>query len=321
MDTVLTLKNNKFMISINGTKVSSSHDKQHLVKTWFRYFLTSKANTKFGFFTLPELKDNTNGGVIISADEFLPRSSNSLTDEQMNIVPEQSEFNINDRFTFVTSLGTMVMNGVVNSMIVSGEGGLGKTYTVMNMVRRAGLIEDVDYIRVAGFTTPKALYRTLYNYNGKTLIFDDCDSAFKDPTSANILKSALDSNKRRRISWYSERAEKGEDALPEYFDFEGKVIFITNIPLNRFSDALRSRSYCIDLTMSYVDKIERMEHIIEDICPEYDMDIKMDALTFLKEQGKAVRSLNFRTLEKVVKIRYGAGSNWQALAKYSTMLG
>ena len=324
MNAYLVSKNGRFIITYNGKKILSSHDKNHMLRNWFRYFLEGKGQS-LGFSALPDLIDNVTKEKV-DGSEFMPKynkSSNSMDTEFSGSVaiPTQSEFGINDRFNFITSLGQMVMGGVVNSMIISGEGGLGKTYTVMNMVRKAGLVEDVDYVRVAGFTTPKALYRTLYVYNEKTLIFDDCDAAFRDPTSANILKAALDSSKRRRISWYTERAGGGEDSLPEYFDFEGKVIFITNIPLNKFADSLRSRSYCIDLSMTFDDKIQRMEHIIADICPEYEDYIKFEALEFLKEQGPKVRNLNFRVLEKVIKIRFGCPGNWQDLAKYSVMYG
>lgn len=40
------------------------------------------------------------------------------------------EFNINERFDFLQDLTSMVVCGVTPSLIVTGEGGLGKTHTV-----------------------------------------------------------------------------------------------------------------------------------------------------------------------------------------------
>ena len=39
-------------------------------------------------------------------------------------------FNINQRFNFLQDLTSMVVRGTTPSLIVTGEGGLGKTHTV-----------------------------------------------------------------------------------------------------------------------------------------------------------------------------------------------
>ena len=92
-----------------------------------------------------------------------------------------------------------------------------------------------------------------------TLVFDDCDSVLKDPVALNLLKSALDSFGKRYISWNAET--RGDDSLPTSFEFKGQIVFITNVSLDRLDQAVRSRSMCIDLTMSAADKLERMEAV------------------------------------------------------------
>ena len=80
---------------------------------------------------------------------------------------------------------------------------------------------------VKGYATPKALYGTLWEHRDKTIIFDDCDSVLKDAVSLNLLKGALDSYDKRTISWL----QKGfiEDNLPNSFEFQGNIIFISNM--------------------------------------------------------------------------------------------
>lgn len=293
----------KYVISIDGQKFASSQYRDYLIKKFEKEILTSRLGKKMGLSVVPELEE---GGLEVQASE------------KAEAAEVQSEFDVNKRFGFLEDLGSMVLNKVVSSMIVSGAGGLGKTYTVMKLIRDFGLREDVDYVRVTGSITPKALYRLLFNYSDKLLIFDDCDQVFKDPIAANLLKAALDSRKTRRIHWQSDRMD---EELPDWFDFKGQVFFITNVPLKKFSQALRSRSYGIDLSMTFEDKMVRMRTIIEDICPDNDMMTKQDALDFIEEHGQNIPDLNFRTLEKTIKIREGAGKNWKELAKYSAMEG
>ena len=49
------------------------------------------------------------------------------------------EFGINRRFEFVSKLVTMTGKKKAKSVIISGPGGLGKTYSVMEALQKAGL--------------------------------------------------------------------------------------------------------------------------------------------------------------------------------------
>ena len=44
-------------------------------------------------------------------------------------------FNINQRFQFLNDLTTMVVNNTTPSLIVTGEGGLGKTHSVTETIK------------------------------------------------------------------------------------------------------------------------------------------------------------------------------------------
>ncbi len=212
----------------------------------------------------------------------------------------QSDFDINERFDFLGNFANMVIEDITPSLLVSGEGGLGKTYTVQEKLREAGLEEGIDYKVVKGYSTPKALYATLYENSDGLIIFDDCDSVLKDPTSLNILKGALDSYEKRVISWLS----RGfiSDDLPDSFEFTGRVIFISNLPLNKVDGAVRSRTISVDLSMSLQDKIDRMRAIIHNIVPKYPMRVKTKVLDYLDENKENAKEFNMRTLEKSIKV-------------------
>ena len=248
---------------------------------------------------------------------------------QAALQTKRDEFGINKRFEFVQQMVTMVAGKVVPSAIITGQGGLGKSHTVVKALRAEGLEDVTDlaefqvgsvmraskcYRIVKGFSTAKGLYRTLFEGNRMTLVFDDCDSVLKDPVALNILKGALDSYSDRYISW---NADMKDDELPRSFKFEGSIVFISNMELDRVDQAIRSRAMCVDLSMTEEQKMERMAVIASDrdFLPEYDTKVKADALAFIRGMVGEVENLSLRSLIAVCKIRATA-KDWKDLAKY-----
>ena len=237
------------------------------------------------------------------------------------------KFSINDRFGFVQNVVKMVASGVQASAVITGEGGLGKSFTVLKTLQEAGVRSILDlpigttvkpadsFIQIKGFSTAKGLYRSLYENNGSVIIFDDCDSILKDPVAINILKGALDSYDQRIISWNAEMRES--DDLPKSFVFTGKVIFISNLNQNKIDQAIRSRSILVDLTMTTDQKLDRMAHLVtqRDFMEEYSVSVKQDALNFIKSKKESCKEISLRTLITVAKIRSEV-AGWENLAEY-----
>lgn len=223
-----------------------------------------------------------------------------------------TQFDINTRFDFLSQLTSMVVSGQTPSLVITGEGGLGKTYTVNKTIEDLNL-QPNEYISFKGYSTARGLYNTLFDNNGKLIIFDDCDSVLEDKIAINILKSALDSYETRKISWMSKMNKN--DEYPNQFEFTGRIIFISNKDRSKIDNAILSRSLVVDVSMTPDEKIERMMYIISDILPEYDLSFKMDALNFLND-FKNECELTIRSLIKITKIRYSFPDNWMNLAQY-----
>ena len=243
--------------------------------------------------------------------------------------PKVEKFGINARFSFVEKLVTMVATGVQPSAIITGEGGLGKTYTVTKTLESNGYKDISDladfqvgtilnirkcFKMVKGFSTAKGLYRTLFENNKGVIVFDDCDAVLKDPVALNLLKSALDSYGKRIISW---NADFRDEDLPRSFNFEGRVIFISNMDEGKIDQAIRSRSMMIDLSMTTEQKIERMETIAmtAEFLPEYSKEIVQDSIALIKEIKDDVKEISLRTLISVSKVR-ASNEDWKDLATY-----
>jgi hypothetical protein len=224
-------------------------------------------------------------------------------------------YNINDRFKIFGDMAKMVINGYTSSLVVVGEGGLGKTHAVKQAIKDCVLYEN-EYVFFKGYSTARGLYNTLYDNNGKLIVFDDCDSILEDKVALNILKSALDSYDEREISWMAKMNKS--DEYPSKFKFTGRVIFISNKKKASIDQAVLSRSLCVDLDMTQDDKIERMRHILDSILPEFEMAQKMQAIDFLQEV-KDHASLNMRTLIMVTKMVDCYPETWKDMARYMVM--
>ena len=79
------------------------------------------------------------------------------------------------------------------AMIITGKGGIGKSESIRRALNDEGMIEDRDYYNMtSGSTAVQALFKKLYDYNGKLLIFDDSGELFNSTYKLNMWKHALD---------------------------------------------------------------------------------------------------------------------------------
>lgn len=223
-----------------------------------------------------------------------------------------SKFNINQKFEILNDLTSMVVENTTPSIIITGEGGLGKTHTVTKSIENLGLSKN-DYVVFKGYSTARGLYDNLYDNNGKLIVFDDCDSVLENKVSVGLLKSALDSYSKRELSW-SAKMRKG-DVYPKKFEFNGRIIFISNKSKGDIDGAILSRSLVVDLSMTPKEKITRMRYIAKNILPDYSIDIKLEALDFLDE-NKDKYDINLRTLIMVSKMRKSFPDTWRNLGDF-----
>ena len=271
----------------------------------------------------------SNGVVVASSKnkDYLKRKVAAMV-ESMPAKPKAVEqFAINDRFTFTDQLVKMVAKGQTASCVITGEGGLGKSFTVMKALRDAGL-KDVSELPIGevipprgcfrvvkGFSTAKGLYRILFENQNSIIVFDDCDSILKDPDALNLLKGALDSYDKRYITW---NTSINDDGLPRSFEFKGGVVFVSNMAADKISQAIRSRAMNVDLSMTTDQKIERMETIMrsDDFMYDVPMPFKIESLELIRKNKDTASEISLRTLINVTKIRNSGNSNWASLAKY-----
>lgn len=218
------------------------------------------------------------------------------------------EFSVEERFQFMENYTKLVIEKEINSLIVSGNSGLGKSWRIMKLIRK---YDDLSFFLVKGFATARALYDTLYLNKDKIIIFDDCDSIMEDKIAVNILKGALDSYDKRVVSWLSKSTDK---SIPLQFDFKGQVIFISNIPLSKFDDAIKSRALTVDVFMTLDEKIEQMINLassgyyLPNVSFEVKYTVAVGLIPYMEKDN-----VNLRTLEKAIKVYIASNYNKRAI--------
>jgi len=246
---------------------------------------------------------------------------------------------IRGRFEILDEMTKAAVAGDVRAMIVSGPPGVGKSYGVEKIVEAACLFDKISGKRlraevVKGAATPIGLYQTLYKYSDKNcvLVFDDCDSILLDDVSLNLLKGALDSGKKRKISWLSESSTLRREGIPDQFNFNGTVIFITNLKFDKMKsqklrdhlDALQSRCHYLDLTLDTMrDKLLRIRQIANDgvLFEEYEFDdeTQEEIIDFMAHNATRFREMSLRMAIKIADLRKSFPLKWKAIAEVTCM--
>lgn len=287
--------------------------------------VTVKVNREFVEAVYDGWSNQYNMAMVLYNEKRIPRKVYEIVGGQPSGKPappvRQSRFDVDRRFYFIAKIVDMVITGESKSVIVSGSGGLGKTYTVMECLQAANLtnVDDFeenegaeeldiqqeilgDFVVIKGFSTPKALYRLLWTHKDRIIVFDDCDSIWRDDVSVSLLKCALDSYDTRRIHWHSEIRDDSD--LPQSFEFCGKVIFVSNLSLTQLDQAVLSRCLYVDVTMTPAEKIQRITTVLPNIRPDMTDDMKTESLDLLREHQEIIGDLNIRTMLKVLEIRH-----------------
>lgn len=274
----------------------------------------------------------------IQSGEYSPDRRVSFTLPTMPEVesePEETKDEVLARiqrnFRVMARLVHKTITGAYTSLIISGPGGIGKSHPTKAALRWAHLNDDVDYVEVSGKMTAPGLFKALWAVrDGGVLLIDDCDSVFEDNNALNLLKAALDSSDRRVISWFSQGSWIEDEGMEAQFEFQGQVIFITNIDFDAeiekgtkrsvHLEALVSRSVLMDLDIkSTRDLLVRIEDMVMNVgmVDKFGLDEnqKRDLVDFMTEHASKFRSLTLREAVKMAKMiaadDSGDGSEWR----------
>lgn len=246
-------------------------------------------------------------------------------DAYQEMFEEEERATPEERFDDMRYYINNVIAGIRPLALLCGAPGVGKTFRVKQNIKTAAsrihsgpMEQNVDWLLLKGSCTPTALYKSMHDYKnpGQLIVFDDCDSVFKDQEAINLLKAAYDSDDERWVSWNTaapipmpqELAEQCDDAVwnelknrweyPKQFLYEGGGIIITNFRAGQIDTAIRNRALICDLDFTTDEIIDLIRGLSPKIMPDVlTPEAKEQALDFLKELAdkKAPVELSIRS--------------------------
>ena len=108
----------------------------------------------------------------------------AMTEAMCHYVKQNGDIDVDDQSVLVK-----------RGLLLTGKGGIGKSYTVEKVLGENDMTENRDFVRVgSGSTTAESIYLNLYNYNGKLIIFDDSADLFSTSKKISVWKAALQSD-------------------------------------------------------------------------------------------------------------------------------
>jgi hypothetical protein len=218
----------------------------------------------------------------------------------------------------------LTISGASNALFVSGRGGVGKTHTVEKVLASAGLRDGNGYFKNTGTASAAGIYSLLFKHQHDLILFDDSDDALKDQEARNMFKAATDTKKVRKLVWnkmgknivepdeYEDPAELIDAGLlPRYFDFRGKIIFISNLTMDKLDPdkAIRTRAFLIDISPTDDEVYKFMEKIVGDFPLEDGFSLSINdrkKVVGLLRGSKSKQSANLRKLVRGLNMMAGA---------------
>lgn len=254
--------------------------------------------------------------------------------EVVKSVDEMKE-QIRKRFNVMGMMSKGIIGGNVRSLIISGAAGIGKTYSLDKELTAAKDRGEIEYSLVNGKISGIGLYCKLYEnrFSNSVLMIDDVD-VFSDMDILNLLKAALDSGEKRMVCWSTASSFLEERDIPNSFEFEGTVVFITNVDVDRelekgsklspHINALVSRSVYLDLC---VHTNQEVMIRVEDVIMTTDMLQKrglknsdvVEVVTWMKDNVSRLRNVSLRTALYIADFVMTDSKNWKDIASV-TML-
>lgn len=223
-------------------------------------------------------------------------------------------------FEDIKTLTEFVAKGNAKSLIICGQGGIGKTYEVTSTLRKLlGEPGDKYTYHSGAKVSPRSFYSSVFRERDVLQVWDEADSILTQDDTIMMLKPALDTSGKPVMEYLTgtypmngkseaevrdycaqcddadslvftqnvNKVKDGEMVVPSKFYFDGEMIFISNMRASQIEDAIKSRSIFIDVYLCATDMFNRMKTIMK---AKYPSKSDEDISKFFEALGMAIPS-------------------------------
>ena len=205
----------------------------------------------------------------------------------------------------------MVIEGYSDSVILMGEGGMGKTFQVKELLR------GHEHIYRSGYMTAVDMLNDLYENKDKLVFYDDMELFFTDTKQISLLKPILWPVEGERVVSYFTTSSTYK--APKQFVVKGRFIFAINrLPkTNSLSlKALLSRSLYCSLDYTHTQKLNILKTISDKKYKGLPTLARKQVYEYLCDiTTPATENLSIRTLIQSFDCRLYSDNKWQPMVK------
>jgi hypothetical protein len=167
----------------------------------------------------------------------------------------------------------------INGLIVSGDAGTGKTFTVQKALKDLNVHKNVEYLK-GGKVTAASLYVKLFLNKAphRVLVLDDVDIVHHSEKNSVIpmLLGACDLGQNREVTWETTKknAMMEEHNVPHKFQFQGTLIWITNDTVESIEKACKQWKHALfsrfNVSKCYFSDEQKLMYTLH-LCEDVDM--------------------------------------------------
>lgn len=261
------------------------------------------------------------------ATSYVPVEEDSRSDN--DIIQE-----VTKKFNVIGILTNAISDGKnVRSIVVSGSPGTGKSYSVMSILKeKEKTNKALNFVVLKGSISAIKLYSQLWECKDKNsvVVLDDCDAVVEDMETLNMVKAATDTSTVRTICYNKLSSYLEEQGIPNSFDFEGGLIYLSNInfaqeverktKLAPHVDAFISRSLYINVSLTTKrEKILRMITVIDSNEFKTIHDLTDDEAEVIKNwiiaNQNVLIEISIRTAVKLANLVKDFPTEWETIAE------
>jgi len=217
-----------------------------------------------------------------------------------------------------------IVKGMINSVIVVGAPGIGKTTKVKEYLETFGAVKDKDYKIISGSVGGvKELVKTLYDWReDKIIVFDDILNLLSNKNMANLLYPAMENQPKRTITYLEAKnmmIKQKARKIPDEFTFTSGIIMLTNEKV--IPKAIGDRAEIISIDLPKEEILNLINDQLSNAYTDVDMKVKEEVFEFLLDNIKDLESISFRNFltaisNKQIAMEFGDTTD---LWKYDTM--
>jgi hypothetical protein len=249
-----------------------------------------------------------------------------------------------DKFDTVTKMTSIftTSKGAIRGIMILGNAGSGKTHHVKKAFTETNSMDRVDYVKGSSLTAPALYYKLYMNSNpGDILVLDDVDLVHKGKSEKNtildLLKGATEPTKGERIlSWLRAGTNSlfRENDVPEEFDFQGSVVWITNETQESLAkacgphwNAISSRFNQVPVWLDEKEQLMYTIYLIEEVgmlgqnCYAkeggYSKEVAQLTSQYLRDNWKSLDDITPRVAIKIADTIETYPEDWKIYVEYT----